>query len=66
MVWLLIIGLLVCYARSQQHYHQYVKISFKQEYDERRNLRYSVRTYKCSVCNKIKEVDTRYGDPYDR
>ena len=45
--------------------HKFKKISFREELDEYRNMRYSVRKYRCIHCQKCEEVDTRYGDPYE-
>ena len=45
--------------------HKLEKISFKECLDEKKNVRYSVRLYKCVKCGKEKFVDGRY-DPYEK
>ena len=45
--------------------HDYEKIGWMQEYDERRNERYAARLYQCNKCGKKIWVDGRY-DPYFR
>lgn len=50
---------------SNQCQHQYKKIAFRQEEDNHRNMRYSVRTYQCTLCKECVEIDTRYRDPYE-
>lgn len=45
--------------------HKFKKVAFRQEEDEYRHMRYSVRTYKCTLCEECVEVDTRYEDPYE-
>lgn len=45
--------------------HDYLKTGWEEEYDDKRNERYSVRYYTCLKCGKEIEVDGRY-DPYVR
>ena len=62
---LIIIILIFGFCGMSECPHKFKKIAFRQEEDEYRNMRYSVRTYRCTLCKKCKEVDTRYGDPYE-
>lgn len=41
------------------------QIGWQEQYDGVRNIRYSVRTYRCDCCGKIMNIDGR-RDPYDR
>ncbi len=40
--------------------HKWNKISFEQIYDK--DVRYSLRTYKCSKCGRETKVDGRYDN----
>lgn len=45
--------------------HDYEKIAWREQYDRVREVRYSVRRYKCTKCNKKIWVDGRC-DPYSK
>lgn len=40
--------------------HSYEKVSWYEGYDPVRNMRYSIRTYRCKICGKKNVVDGRY------
>ena len=39
--------------------HKYIKVSWYEEYDKERNLRYPVRLYRCAICGKKIQIDGR-------
>ena len=47
------------------HKHEYEKIAWYEEYDEYRNVMYSVRVYKCNTCGREIHVDGR-NDPFEK
>ena len=39
--------------------HEYEQLSYYEEFDMYRNVRYSMRLYECNKCGKRKSVDGR-------
>ena len=46
--------------------HKYNKISYYEEYDKYRNIRYSVRFYKCEKCGQLHKNIIATDDNFDK
>ena len=62
---IIVFGILIYIHGKNRCDHNMVKVSYTTEYDECRNMMYSMRTYKCSKCDHTDVVDGR-TDPYDK